>query len=383
MTRDLTKSVCRTFEDNFGSKPIGIAIVPGRVNLIGEHTDYNEGFVFPMAIDYCVLVAFAPNTLNIIRAHSVWFGENAEKKLSELRPTSSSSWFDYIGAVAWAMKCYGICGIDLVVDSNLPSGVGLSSSAAVEIAVARSLAYASELPWDPIAMSELAQKAENEYIGVNCGIMDQLAVTLSQEGSGMLIDCRDLQIEFIKIPAGLTFVVLESGAVRAVAQSEYNERRRSCERALQFIKRKDSSIKALRDLDVEFLLQFELEMDPVVLRRAKHVINESIRTQRFGVALKKSDFKLAGQLMNESHESLKNLYNVSTIELDRLTERARMHPSCWGAKLTGAGFGGSAVALVDSGRVNDFISDFSSTYKCYVCRPVNGASLLLRDEFCA
>lgn len=363
-----------------------VALAPGRVNLIGGHTDYNQGFVLPMAIDRYVAVAVAPNVTNQLRTHSLDFDATYEVRLTELHRPHQPHWFDYIIAIAWALSEHGyeVSGTDIVVAGNVPIGAGLSSSAALELAVARALTATANIEWDPVAIAKLAQRAENEWIGVRCGIMDQLAAAASIEGCALLIDCRTLDTTPVPIPEQAAVVILDTGSRRSLATEAYNDRRRSCEVAVQALRKVKPDIRALRDVDCHALARSEKLMDAVTFKRARHVVAEIARPLEMADALRAGDLERAGRLMNDSHQSLRDLYEVSSDELDLITDLALEHPACFGARLTGAGFGGCAAALVDAALSENFAADVGESFRLrtnltsvlYICRPVGGARIV-------
>ena len=373
------------FREAFGGEP-GLAVSPGRVNLIGEHTDYNDGFVFPLAIDRYVALAFAANDLDRLRIHSVDYGETQEVSLEDLRLPGGAAWHDYISGVFWVLKQEGhpVVGLDLVVAGTIPIGAGLSSSAALELGTARAVSASIDLAWEPKAMALVGQRAENEWVGMSCGIMDQIAVAAGEEGGALLLDCRSLDYRLVPIPDEALVVVMDTGTRRALVDGEYNERRASCESAVHFLQQNDPSIRALRDVTPEILSESKEPMDLVVYRRAQHVVEENERTTEMAEVLQSGDLERAGRLMNASHESLRDLYEVSSRELDLISQLAREHSACYGARMTGAGFGGCGVALIRVDRVENFTFDIEQAYKeqsgqtgsLYVCRPVGGTSLL-------
>jgi galactokinase len=367
-----------------------IAAAPGRVNLIGEHTDYNDGWVLPMAIDRHVWVAFASRSDRILRAHSPIFVETRQVGLDEIDSVRGSNWFAYIAGVAWAMLDAGheIGGMDLVVDGDLPPGSGLSSSAALEMATARALCEVSGIPWQPLEMARVGQRAENGFVGVNCGLMDQIASAAAEPNSALLLDCRTLETQPIPFPGTAKIVVMDTGAPRTLAASAYNQRRASCDRAVELLRAQNPEVTALRDVTREDLDSVRSQMDEETWSRACHVIDENQRPAALAGALEKADLGLAGQLMNDSHASLRNLYEVSSHALDLVTDLARQHPACFGARLTGAGFGGSAIALVEAESAEAFAEAVHAAYtsqldlpsRFFVCYPVGGARLLDAGE---
>lgn len=337
------------------------------MNLVGEHTDYNEGFVLPMAIERGITVRFTRRADRVLRARSTGFGE-AEITLDAfgLRPSAFGldSWFSYVAAVAWVLRDAGhdLTGVDLLIDSTLPAGSGLSSSAALEVAVARACCEASGIEWDAVAMARLCQRAEQEFVGVACGIMDQLTVATAQRGAAMLIDCRTLVIEPVPIPDEVVVAVMDTAVPRDLAGSAYNDRRASCEAAVAAIRAIDPSIKALRDVDATLLERAGARMDSVTYRRAAHMVAENQRPAMLAQALERRDFVAAGRTMNDSHQGLRDLYEVSSSELDTIVDIARAERGCFGARMTGAGFGGCAVALVDRSAAAEFVGSVLDAY---------------------
>ncbi len=381
----------RRFGDLFGNQPESeIATAPGRVNLIGEHTDYNDGWVLPMAIDRCVRVAFATRGDRRIRAHAVAFDETREVTLDDLQPAAGITWISYVAGVAWALAASGfdVAGADLVIDGDVPLGSGLSSSAAIEMATARALCRVSGIPWSPVDMARLGQKVESEYIGVKGGLMDQFTATMGRAGHALLLDCRSLEVEAVPLPADAVVVVLDTGAPRTLAGSAYNDRSRSCREAVQTLREIDPTVLALRDVDADLLLAASERMDEQTFRRASHVVAEIRRPLEMVEALRRRDLAAAGRLMDESHFSLRDLYEVSSEELDLFTDLARRHPACYGARLTGAGFGGCAIALVSAARAEAFIDEVHAAYReqvrlpssCFACRAASGARLVTVED---
>jgi galactokinase len=383
----LVRRATERFGERFGADPAPkVAVAPGRVNLIGEHTDYNAGFVLPMAIDRTVVVVFRPRADRSLHGHSVAYDETREMDLDTLAAPGGSDWLAYVAGVAWAFAGAGltVSGLDVVVDGDVPLGAGLSSSAALEMATARALADAGGLEWDPVRMARLGQKAENQYVGMNCGIMDQFASAVSQADHALLLDCRSLKTRPVPVPEEATVVVMDTGARRSLAGSAYNDRRAACERVVAHLKGLDPEVRALRDVTLELLEDEKEALDPTDLKRARHVVPENARPVHMADALEVGSLPRAGQLMNDSHKSLRDLYEVSCEELDLITEIARKQDSCFGARMTGAGFGGCAVALVSADATGPFCDAVLSAYEektdlpaaLYPCRPMPGARLL-------
>ena len=377
--------VAKAFADRFGTEPTTIARAPGRVNLIGEHTDYNNGFVLPMAIEHEVRVAFAPRDDGRVRLVALDLDEEVEFSLADLHEADPdmerNGWQEYPRGVAWALTDagYELCGLDATFSGDVPRGAGLSSSAAIELAFARAYAAAAELDWEPKRMAKLAQRAENAWVGMQSGIMDQLVSACGERGSAVLIDCRSLDLQTVPLPPGTKVVVLDTSTRRELVGSAYNERRRSCEDAARRL-----GVDALRDVDVATFEERQGELDEVVRKRARHVVTENQRTLDAAEAMRAGDAIRLGDLMNASHESLRTDFEVSSPALDAIVAAARNQPSCFGARMTGAGFGGCAVALVADRDVAGFVGSVETAYRqstghdaqIYVTEPSEGAGLI-------
>lgn len=383
----LARETAAGFGARFGRPPAGVAVAPGRVNLIGDHTDYNDGFVLPMALGLGVACAFSPRDDGRLRVHSSSHGETQEAPLADLRPPGGSSFFAYVAGVAYVLREAGrpLRGLDLLVAGNLPIGAGLSSSAAIELAAARAFASASSLEWEPVAMARHCQRAENAYVGMNCGLMDQYASAAARAGAALLLDCRSLEARAVPLPEEAAVVIMDTGSRRGLAGSAYNERRAACESAVRALATLRPDIRALRDVDQALIEQGRSLLDTVTYSRAAHVVAENFRPVAMAEALQRGDLPAAGELMNASHASLRDLYAVSSPELDLMTDLARGHPACLGARLTGAGFGGCAVALVRSREAADFASRVGAAYRAerpdlpcalFACSPAAGARLI-------
>lgn len=368
--------VAELFEEKFARPASVIVRAPGRVNLIGDHTDYNDGFVLPMALDRAVWMAAADRPDRLVRIVSSELGDGSFDldRLSRQR-----TFVDYLSGVAWAMDPDGLPGLDIAITSDLPAGAGLSSSAAIEMATLLTFSELGGRGWDPVESAKTARRAENEWVGVASGIMDQLIVAGARAGYAILIDCRSLRTRELAIPGGVEVVVLDSGTRRSLTESAYNERRIACERAAAAL-----GVAKLRDANLDMLSGAGL--DPLDLRRATHVITENDRVLAFVAAVERDDLTAAGALMNLSHESLRDDFSVSTPALDALVEAARSHPGCWGARLTGAGMGGCAVALTSAGSVGEFVESVQRAYRAatgleaslYPSSATNGAEVVSR-----
>ena len=380
MTPPPPQILAREFDRRFGGAPGFVVRAPGRVNLIGEHTDYNEGFVLPMAIDRHVLVAGRARSDRRVVLRSMNFNEESTFDL-DTPGDRGRAWIDYAKGMAWALRAAGcrLTGFEGVVWGDVPEGAGLSSSAALEMAVARSFAVASDLDWDAAAMARAGQQAEQEWVGVHCGIMDQLISAAGRAGHAQLIDCRSLEMTATPLQASIAIVVLDTSTRRRLAGSEYNERRAQCAAAAAA-----GGVASLRDLSLARLADCRGLIGDAAFRRARHVITENARTLAAAEAMRQGNGESLGRLMTESHVSLRDDFEVSTPALDAMVEGALLSPACLGARLTGAGFGGCAVAAVRRDGVEGFIEHACSRFgavtglapKAYVCEAVNGAEVL-------
>ena len=377
----LRARVTGAFRSRYGSDPAFVVRAPGRVNLIGEHTDYNDGFVFPMAIDRAAWIALRPRGDRRVVATSLDFEETREFDLATLGKKDTDGWIEYLKGTAWALLDAGhaLEGFEGVIAGDVPLGAGLSSSASIEMATARAFAAVSNLPWKPAPMALLGQRAENKWVGVNCGIMDQLISAAGVEDKALLIDCRSLETQAVPLPRGTVVVVLDTATRRGLVDSAYNERRAQCEAAAKLF-----GVKALRDVTSDELAARAAELEPMTLRRARHVVTEDERTLAAAEAMRADDATRLGRLMNESHESLRHDFEVTNDGLNVMVDEARRAPGCFGARMTGAGFGGCAVALVAADRSEAFVRQVEAGYreatglapKVYVCRATNGAEIV-------
>ncbi|HBO42953.1 MAG TPA: galactokinase [Planctomycetaceae bacterium] len=372
--------IASKFVDRFGSPPRWVVRAPGRVNLIGEHTDYNDGFALPLAIDRAVWIALRPCGDRRVDVHSVDFDDTDRFLLDDLVKTSDG-WEEYLKGTAWSLQEAGlaISGWEGVIQGDVPLGAGLSSSAALELATARAFAAVDSLDWEPAAMARLAQRAENQWVGVNCGIMDQLISAAGRRNCALLIDCRTLEFTPVAFPDGVAVAVLDTSTRRGLVDSAYNERRRQCEETARRF-----GVKALRDVDANMFERLAGCLDESTRRRAKHVVTENDRTVRAAEAMRRGDLAELGTLLVESHRSLRDDFEVSNDALDAMVEAALAHPACHGARMTGAGFGGCAVALIDAARAESFVEEVSADYlvrtsltpAVYVCEATDGASVV-------
>jgi galactokinase len=353
------------------------------VNLLGGHTDYNEGCVLPVAVDRAAWVAAAPLAEPEARVVALDLGEEAVFPLDPV-PPPTGGWADYPRGVAWALMQEGLqlTGMEALLTSDVPVEVGLSSSAAVEVAFAWTWGTLSSLE---LARTELAlacQRAENEYVGVRCGVMDQMTSAWGQKRHALLLDCRSLEIESVPLPEGIAIVVADTGVRRALAASAYNRRRQECEEAVHILSRHLADVRALRDVSPADFVRLKHHLPQVLRKRARHVVTDNARVLGAVEALRAGDPERVGEAMRRCHESLRDDYEVSSPELDLLAETAWDVPGCYGARLTGAGFGGCVVALVTESAVKDLTTQVTRVYQtrfgsspvAYVCRAADGVA---------
>ncbi|MCS6802157.1 MAG: galactokinase [Chloroflexota bacterium] len=367
----------------------GLYRAPGRVNLIGDHTDYQDGVVLPIAIDRDIWCAATRRGDRLLQFVSLDLGESARVPLDDLRPEALPHWARYPAGVAWALQHEGhaLSGADLLFQSTLPIGAGLSSSAALELASALALEFGSGFTVAPKNNALLCRRAENEFVGVPCGIMDQYVGALGVAGHALLIDCRHLTHRPVPIPADAAIVVLESGVRHHLAASAYHQRRAETEQAVTLLRQRHPEVRALRDVTQPMLTAAAAALPPVIQKRARHVVSENARVFAAADALEAGDLIRFGELMNQSHQSLRDDFEVSTPEIDLLVEAARA-AGALGARITGGGFGGAAVALVRGVPIDQFCAHVTSAYRhatgraatVFVVRPAAGAGPLVLEE---
>jgi galactokinase len=370
------------YTKHFGESPQAVASAPGRVNLIGEHTDYNEGYVLPAAIDRATAVAVGARDDDRL-VMNPGSAQDASFPLARLYPSERRAWTDYLTGVASLLQGRGtpLCGANMYVYGNVPRGAGLSSSAALELATAFALIELNGLTIPPVETAKLCQQAEHEFAGVKCGIMDQFISCLGRRNHAMLLDCRSLAYEHVPIPPGVELIVCDTGVKRALAGSEYNRRREECNTGVRLLSPKLGGIIALRDVSPAQLHDLEGLLDPVVRRRCMHVVTENDRVQRSARALREGNLSEFGKLMYDSHLSLRRDYEVSCPELDLIVDLCAGSDGVYGARMTGAGFGGCAICLVKEGLTEGVIARLNAGYhgkngkkgSVYVCSIDDGA----------
>ena len=375
------------FCEVYGVSPETVVRAPGRVNLIGEHTDYNDGYVLPIAIDRDILITAAPSDESAVCLYSLNFDRVSVFSLGNIARDRVNKWSNYTRGVVQMLQRSGrkIRGANLAIQGDIPHGAGLSSSAALEVASAMVFQSLNDFEMDGAEMALLCQKAENQFVGVNCGIMDQFISRLGAKNHALFVDCRTLDHEAVPLAKqGIKVIVADSMKKRDLVDSEYNMRRAQCEEAVSLLRTYLPGIKALRDVSIADFKRYGRQLPPTVRRRAEHVVSEDDRVLRSVDALKKGGLTLFGKLMNQSHESLRELYEVSCRELDALVDAALKIPGVYGSRMTGAGFGGCTVSLVADDAVEDFLEKVPVEYKArigvtptiYVCTPEGGAEVL-------
>jgi galactokinase len=377
------------FQARFGTAA-RIYRAPGRVNLIGEHTDYNDGFVLPAAIEFYCWAAAAPRRDGKLVIHSENFNETVEAVLNSLAPLEKKHWANYPLGVAWALRQAGkrLTGANIYIAGEVPLGAGLSSSAAVEVAVAFSLLSESKNGVDRSQLAQLCQKAENEFVGARVGIMDQFVSCYGRASHALLLDCRSLEHEFVKLPANLQLVICNTMVRHELASGEYNARRAECEEGVRILRIVLPEIRALRDVTLSQLEDHRRNLSAKVFARCRHVITENARVKRAVEAFHKGNTAALGPLLQDSHRSLRDDYEVSCRELDLMVEIASAQPGLIGARMTGGGFGGCTVNLVEAAAVRDFRRNVAAAYssktgltpEIYVSPASEGAQQIALEE---
>ena len=370
------------FRKEFGRQPALVAEAPGRINLIGEHTDYNDGLVLPVAIDRTVAVAAAPGDGRCLRVLALDYNERDEFTLDKINRLANGGWRNYVRGVAWALADAGfeLPAADLAITGDVPQGAGLSSSAALEVAVAGALTALSGREVARRDLALLCRRAENDFAGVQSGIMDQFAAALSQPAQALFIDCRSLEVEYVPLPLeqeAVDIVAVDSGVARRLGDTPYNERRRECAEAAKFL-----AVASVTDANWEMLAAARPSLPERLFRRARHVIGENKRVREAADSLRRADLTTLGALLRASHESLRDDFEVSTPELDLLVELAWSTEGVIGARLTGAGFGGCTVNLVHRAALSRFDRDVlpyreqtGLSAASYACRPAAGLTV--------
>ncbi len=389
---NLIDQITKEYQEKFGHTPAHIARAPGRVNLLGEHVDYNDGFVLPAAIDRATYVAFSPANARHSTLVAADFNQqasfSAETIPTKTQPDSSPlpEWALYPAGVMWSLVEEGLSTLSMnaVFASDVPRGSGLSSSASVEMAFMIAWQTLGRWTLPPMERALLGQKAENQYVGVNCGIMDQFASACGVDNQLLLLDCRSLEWKTIPLPKDVAIVIADTTVRRKLTSGEYNKRRNACEEAVRLLHQDLPNIKSLRDVNVEDFNSLSGKLPVEMEKRARHVVEEIERSNQAQALLEAEDIQKFGRLMNECHISLRDLYEVSCPELDAMVRVAQSLDGCYGARLTGAGFGGCTVNLVECEKAEEFSRSLAMGYEnktgsrpeIYITRASNGAELL-------
>lgn len=369
----------RLFQRKYKKKPECLVRAPGRVNLIGEHTDYSEGYVLPVAIDRVVCIAMEKTDSTTVRLYSKEMKDQIHFDVQKVE--KATGWAEYIKGVAWALQeqGHGLKGWDGVLLSDIPRGAGLSSSAAVEMASVCAFGFSSDIQLRKDQMALIGRKAENDWVGVKSGVMDQMISSSGVAGHALLIDCRSHETQTVPIPEDIAIVVMDTATRHDLVKSAYNDRRRECEEAARFF-----GVSYLRDVTIEEFNTRQAQLNPILAKRARHVITENDRVLQFVQALKDQDETALGKLLTASHSSLRDDFEVSSAELNEIVACALEQAGCLGARMIGAGFGGCAIALVEKSAAIFFEKNIKKCYSnrtgleatIFICKASQGASII-------
>jgi galactokinase len=367
----------------FHEAPAQIFRAPGRTNLIGEHTDYNDGFVFPAAIDRATWIVIAPRADRVLQIHSEHFNETVEFRIDDTVAAPRKHWSDYVRGVAVMLQNAGfdLAGADMFIRSDVPLGAGLSSSASLEVATAIALSALAGRELPKLEVARLCQSAENEFVGARVGIMDQFVACFGKAGHAIFLDCRTMDHAAVALPNEVRLVVCNTMVKHAIASGEYNSRRGDCEEAVAKLKNVIPNMRALRDVSFSQLQEHARLLPDVLYRRTRHVVTENARVLAARKSLEDGDLAEFGALMRKSHASLRDDYEVSCQELDVMTNLANNVDGCIGARMTGGGFGGCTINLVHAGQIERFAAQMREGYlhvtgivpEIYSCAAADGA----------
>ncbi len=373
------------FAYRFGRVPT-VSRAPGRVNLIGEHTDYNDGFVMPAAIEFATLTAASPRPDRRLSVYSMIMDETREFELDAPHAAPRADWSDYVFGVAVMLEKSGrrLAGADLVVWTDIPMGSGLSSSAAIEVSAAHALLTAARLPFEPVEVAKICQRAENDFVGMRCGIMDQYVSCLGLAGTALLIDCRSLESRNVAVAPNLRLLVANSSVRHQHAGGEYNARREACEEGVRLLRPSLGPINALRDVTPAQLEARRKVLPDLIYRRCRHIVTENARVLEAERALLSGDFAACGRAMNASHVSMRDDFEITCREVDFLADLAQAIEGVYGSRMTGGGFGGCTVSLVEAGAVARVSEILVEGYRVgtgldaevFACSPADGARLV-------
>ena len=359
MHNTLTDKVVKKYFDLNHNQPKTLVWAPGRINLIGEHTDYSDGFVLPVAINLGIAIAMTPREDQLVKLYSIDLEDHIEIDLNEIQK-GKGGWQEYIKGAAWALREMGpsLRGWQGVIAGSIPIGAGLSSSAAVLVAAVKAFCISSEFSLPEVKIAQIGRKAESEWVGVNVGIMDQLVSAAGKKDHAVRLDCRTLAYEYVPIPDRVNFVVLDTMTRRELSNSAYNKRHEEIKEAS-----KNIGVPILRDASLSLLAEKRSLLSDTLYRRARHVVSENERVLAFSAAMKNWDLPKMGSLINASHASLRDDFEVSSEELNLIVAIAQNQPACLGARMTGAGFGGCALAIMEDASVEAFIKSVTEIYQ--------------------
>jgi galactokinase len=384
-TSDVAKQLGEQFVSIFSAPP-KIYRAPGRVNLIGEHTDYNDGFVMPAAVEFFTWAAISPRQDRKLVVRSENFQEQLEFSLDAIHASGSHHWSDYVVGVAKILEASGrrLSGANLLIHGNVPQGAGLSSSASLEVAVASALLDAAHTSVERRELAVFCQRAENEFVGARCGIMDQFISSYGKSDRALLLDCRTLEYRLLPLPHEVRLVICNTMVRHSVAEGEYNKRRAECEEGVRLLSKHSPGIRALRDVTLAEFNNLSHLLPEAVTRRCRHVISENARVELAARALDRHDLKEFGALMRQAHASMRDDFEASCAELDLMVNLAEQLDGVYGARMTGGGFGGCTVNLVREEYVDGFVDIVSAGYEravglkpeIYICSAADGARAL-------
>lgn len=358
------KKLAKKFKELFDRKPV-LYRAPGRVNIIGEHTDYNDGYVMPMNTSVFTWIAACPRNDRVVCLHSVLFGEAFEFNLDDIEPGGAPAWAEYAKGVAYVLQDegYELTGANLLVDGEIPLGGGLSSSASLEAVIGVALLGSSGLEADPMKLALMCQRAEHEFAGVPCGIMDQAVICCCPEGHAIRLDCRSLEIVGIRLPEDLCLLVVDSGVKHQLSDGGYKQRRAECDFAIGLIRSREQGVSSYRDVSPDMVEKYSTDLGDLPFRRARHVVGETRRVLDAEAAIAREDLEELGKILNASHASLRDDFMVSCKELDFLQQTAVETPGVYGARMVGGGFGGCTITLVDPVCLDDVRTRILRAYK--------------------
>ncbi len=387
---ELTHDTVQRFRHLYGSEPEIIVTAPGRVNLLGEHTDYNGGFVLPVAIDRKIIIAAGRRQDDMLALHTVDFQSSVRVPLGKSVFDEHELWSNYPKGVAEIFRRHNYLksGANFCIRGNIPLAVGLSSSAAIEVASAIAFRFLNGVELSNVEVVKLAQQAEIEYVGVHCGIMDQFVSVMGKKGHALFLDCKSLEYHHIPFPSGVRLVICDTGVKRELARSSYNQRRAECDEAVRQLAGKRPGTASLRDISLAEFAELQPLLAPVPRKRARHVITENSRVVASVDALRRNDFATFGKLMVESHQSLRNDFEVSCRELDTFVDVACKTDGVFGARMTGGGFGGCAICIAAEDSIDELVDHLRTEFPryagksltIYLSEPADGAELIYPSD---